>query len=74
MLNKVYVCRYVCMYVGMYVCVYVCVYACVYVCVYACMYVYIQWLVRLCACTKLIVACEQVSCEVDDNFFFFRVR
>ena len=58
----------------MYVCMYVCVSVCMYVCVCVCVYVCIQCLVRLCACTKLIVACEQVSCEVDDNFFFFRVR
>ena len=36
-----------------------------------CMYVCIQWLVQLCACTKLMVACEQVSCGVDDNFSSF---
>ena len=52
MLNKVYVCMYVC------------VYACMYVCVCGCMYVCIQWLVRLCACTKLMVACEQFSCTL----------
>ena len=40
----------------MYVCMHACMYACMYVCLYACMYVCIQWLVRLCACTKLMVA------------------
>ena len=64
------------MYVYACICMHVCmhVYVCMYVCLYACMYVCIQWLVQLCACTKLMVACEQVSCGVDDNFFFFRVR
>ena len=62
------------MYVCMYLCMYVCVHVCMYACMHACMYVCIQWLARLCACTKLMVACEQVSCEDDDNLFFFRVR
>ena len=66
-----YVCMYVCMHACMHACMHVRMY---YVCLYACLYVCIQWLVRLCACTKLMVACEQVSCGVDDNFFFFRVR
>ena len=66
-----YVCMCVCVHVCMCACMSVCMHVGMYACLYACMYVSIQWLVRLCACTKLMVACEQFSCGVDDNFSSF---
>ena len=59
------------MYVCMHACMHVCMHVCMFVCMHVCMYTVAGPIVCM---HQVDGSCEQFSCGVDDNFFFFRVR